>query len=345
MAHSSIRVGIIGAAGLSGLELLFWLKAHPKVHIQTITSTKYEGMSLCDAFPEFQDLPLHFQKNDVEVRDCDVVFLAVPNKASLDQVPGFLKQGIRVIDLSGVYRLRDIDVFRKYYQLDHTSPYLLKEAVFGLPEYYADKIRTAQLIANPGCYPTGALLGLLPFGDFLSQLSHPPIIDAKSGVSGAGGRVENEITNYVDVNENFKAYKVFGHQHQPEIAQYLRDLTPCSPASSEVVFTPYLLPVNRGILTTLYLRFSHPLSPQSVRERFEVMATQHPFFALLPPDRLPDLKMVQKTNRCYVNVLSDETHQTWIVITAIDNLVKGASGQAIQNMNLMFGFPETMGLR
>ena len=340
-----IRIGIIGAAGLSGLELLHWLGRHSEVEVTLVTSTKYQGQRVCDAFPQLPNCTLAFQPNDTDVSGCDAVFLAVPNKASLERTPKLLEQGVRVIDLSGVYRLRDIASFETHYRLSHTSPDVLQGAVFGLPEYFRERIPTARVIANPGCYPTGGLLGLLPFGNRLGGLASSPIIDAKSGVSGAGGRVEDDATNYMEVNENFKAYKVFGHQHHPEIQQYLTDLTPYSAeAVGEVIFTPHLLPVNRGILSTIYLRFQEALDAEQVRAGFQDFAEQNAFVHLLPEGRLPDLKASIHSNRCVIGLSCDASRKNWIVVTSIDNLVKGASGQAIQNLNLMFGLPETAGL-
>lgn len=340
-----IRIGIIGAAGLSGLELLHWLGRHSEVEITLVTSTKYQGRPVCEAFPHLPNCKLVFQPNDTDVSGCDAVFLAVPNKASLEWTPKLLDQGVRVIDLSGVYRLRDTASFEKHYRLSHTSPELLQEAVFGLPEYFRENIPKARVVANPGCYPTGVLLGLLPFGELLGGLASSPIIDAKSGVSGAGGRVENDATNYMEVNENFKAYKVFAHQHQPEIQQYLADLTPYrADELGEVIFTPHLLPVNRGILSTIYLRFQSPVDAEQVRASFQGFAEQNAFVHLLPEGQLPDLKASSHSNRCVTGLSGDATRRNWIAVTSIDNLVKGASGQAIQNLNLMFGLPETAGL-
>ena len=340
-----IQVAIIGAAGLSGLELIHWLKNHPQTELKVLTSRKYAGHRLAEIFPQFTGLSHVYSDHESDFSDCDIAFLAIPNQASLEMTPRLVKQGMRVIDLSGVYRLRNPAVFEKFYKLAHTSLDLLEEAVFGLPEYFAAPLANARLVANPGCYATGALLGLLPFGNLLSTLDRPPVIDAKSGVSGAGGRVEDETTNYVSVNENFTAYKVFHHQHLPEIQQYLEDLTPYDAhQQGGLLFTPYLLPLTRGILTTLYLHFSQALSVAQVRRQFEQTAQQNPFFHLLPEDQFPDLTMVQHSNRCLVGVAHDDSRNNWIVITAIDNLVKGAAGQAIQNMNVMFHCEETSGL-
>ena len=273
------------------------------------------------------------------------MFLAIPNRASLENAPKLVEQGLRVIDLSGVYRIREIPVFEESYGLKHSSPELLEEAVFGLPEYFRSSIGSARLVANPGCYPTGTLLGILPFADLLEELDRPPIIDAKSGVSGAGGRVEDDATNYVEVNENFKAYKPFKHQHQPEITQYLEELSPFESKNlGEPVFTPYLLPLSRGILSGIHLHFRQRISESEVRKRFDAFADENPFIQIMPEGQLPDLRSTLHSNRCAIGWASDSSGCQWLVQTSIDNLVKGASGQAIQNMNLMFGLQETCGL-
>lgn len=334
-------VSIIGAAGLSGLELIKRLARHPHVQLKHITSSKYQGQALAQVFPQFHGLDYTFEAHDCDRTGVDFAFLAVPNKASLELVPDLVKAGIRVIDLSGVYRIQNTQVFSQAYKLVHDSTDLLREAVFGLPEVNAKAIASARLIANPGCYPTGALLGLIPLGNLLNQLSTPPIIDAKSGVTGAGGRVEDDSTNYVNCNENFKAYKVFNHQHTPEIRQVLNQHTPYQ---GEVIFTPHLLPVDRGILSTIYLQFSQPQDPKQIRDQYAEFACNQPFVQLLPEGQTPEIKWVQHTNRCQIGLHVDPTGQRVIVITAIDNLVKGASGQAIQNLNLMLGCDQTLTL-
>ena len=340
-----VRIGIIGAAGLSGRELLYWLRNHPEAKVEMLTSSKYHRQKVCDVFPELSGYSQVFEPNDVDVSDCDLVFLAIPNKASLELVPKLLQQGVRVIDLSGAYRLRDTNVFSQFYQLTHTAPELLDETAFGLPEFFKEKISTARLVANPGCYATGALLGLLPLGKLLGSLDRAPIIDAKSGVSGAGGRVEGDMTNYVSVNENFKAYKVFAHQHQPEIQQYLTDLSPYkAEESGDVIFTPHLLPVNRGILSTIYLHFAEAIPVADIRSRFLEFVNEQKFVHFMDEGSLPDLKMTLNSNRVMIGTESDDSGQNWVVVSSLDNLVKGASGQAIQNMNLMFGLDEGMGL-
>lgn len=340
-----IKAAIIGGAGLSGLELIRLLTRHPDVALTTVTSSRYEGRRVGEAFPELGAVDLAFTRHDAPLNGTDVAFLAVPNQASLDTAQRLLAEGIRVIDLSGVFRLQDVPTFERYYKLQHTAQDALREAVFGLPEAFRERLAGARLVGNPGCYPTGALLGLLPLGELAGTLAAPPVIDAKSGVSGAGGRVEDDATNFMEVNENFKAYKLFGHQHTPEIETYLAELTPYEPArQGPVVFTPHLLPLSRGILSTMYLRFEQPIPPEQMRARYERFADAEPFVTLLPEGRGAELKMVQHTNGCVVSLHHDDDARTWVVLTAIDNLLKGASGQAVQNMNLMFGLEETASL-
>lgn len=340
-----VCVGIIGAAGLSGRELLYLLSRHSEASVQLVTSSKYRGKSVSEVFPELSEYSLIFQENETDVTGCDLVFLAVPNQASLEMVPKLLNQGIRVIDLSGAYRLDDTEVFSKYYNLSHDSPELLKEAVFGLPELYKQQISEAKLVSNPGCYSTCALLGILPLDELLGDLDRPPLIDAKSGVSGAGGRVEDDTMNYVSVNENFKAYKVLSHQHQPEIQQYLSELSSYSPETNgEVIFTPHLLPVNRGILSTIYLHFRNPPDSNEVIRCFSEFSEKNEFVHFMGKGNFPDIKMTVHSNRCMIGAENDESGQNWVIVSSLDNLIKGASGQAIQNMNLMFGLDETLGL-
>ena len=339
------KAAIIGAAGLSGLELIRLLARHGGVELSVVTSGKHEGRAVGEAFPELSRVPLTFSGHDATLDGCDVAFLAVPNQASLEQAPRLLDQGIRVIDLSGVFRLTDVAVFQRFYGLTHTAPEALRQAVFGLPEAFREQIAGARLVANPGCYPTGALIGLLPLGELAGTLAAPPVIDAKSGVSGAGGRVEDDSSNFMEVNENFRAYKVFSHQHTPEIEQYLAQCTPYDPATQgAVVFTPHLLPISRGILSTIYLRFQQPIPPRELRRRYARFAEAEPFVTLLPEGRGAELKMANYTNDCVVSLHPDDSGRNWVVLTAMDNLLKGAAGQAVQNMNLMFGFGETEGL-
>jgi N-acetyl-gamma-glutamyl-phosphate reductase len=339
-----IQLAIIGAAGLSGLELLTWLQRHPYAEVCHVTSDRYAGTPVGHLLASYRNTDLTFRTHDVDVSNCDVVFLAVPNQASMEWVPKLREQGLRVIDLSGMFRLQTPERTAAFYGDLRPDLRWFEEAVFGLSEVFAEDISDAQLLANPGCYPTGALLALLPLGEWLLQLERAPIIDAKSGVSGAGGRVENATTNYVDVNENLKPYKIFHHQHRPEIQLYLADAGYTEEALGDVIFTPHLLPVNRGILSTIYLRFKEPVSAETLREKYTQFCAGKAFVHLLESGQTPDLNAVAHSNHCVMNLFGSENGQDWIVVSAIDNLVKGAAGQALQNMNLMFGVPETTGL-
>ena len=344
-----IRTAIIGAAGLSGLELIRILSHHPQVKLEAVTSGKYAGKRVGEAFPTLNRVALAFEPHEAVTngggKAADVAFLAVPNQASLDLTPKLLERGMKVIDLSGVFRLKDVPTFEKRYGLKQTAPETLAGAVFGLPEAYRESIRGARLIANPGCYPTGALLALLPLGELAGQLAAPPVIDAKSGVSGAGGRVEDESTNFMSMNENFKAYKVFSHQHQPEIEQVLAERTPYRPGKQgAVIFTPHLLPIARGIFSTVYLRFEQPVKAGEMWTRFADFAAREPFVKLLPEGAMAEITMTTGGNDCVISLHPDDSGKNWVICAVIDNLVKGASGQAVQNMNLMFGVEETTAL-
>ncbi len=340
-----IRTAIIGGAGLSGLELIRILSRHPHVRLEAVTSGKYAGQRVGEAFPELSRVELTFTPHDAGLNGAEVAFLAVPNRASLEMVPGLLERGLKVIDLSGVFRLKDAAVFERRYGMKHDAPEALAEAVFGLPEAYREVIAPARLVANPGCYPTAALLGLLPLGELAGRLAVPPVIDAKSGISGAGGRVEDESANFMSVHENFKAYKVFTHQHTPEIEQVLAETTPYDPAAQgAVVFTPHLLPIARGIFSTIYLRFREPVPGGEMWTAFADYAAREPFVKLLPDGAMAELATVRGTNDCVLSLHADESGANWVVCTAIDNLVKGAAGQAVQNLNLMCGLDETTGL-
>ena len=338
-----LQIAILGAGGLSGLELLTWLRRHPHANVRHVTSERYNGIPVGRLLPAYHGSSLIFTGHDIDVAECDVAFLAVPNEASLEWVPRLHADGVRVIDLSGMFRLQTPELTAKHYKLAPEESWLEK-AVFGLAEVFAEQIATARLVANPGCYPTGALLALWPLGDHLKELKVPPVIDAKSGVSGAGGRVENSTTNYVDVNENLKPYKIFQHQHQPEIQLYLTQQGYPEKQLGDIIFTPRLLPVNRGILSTIYLRFSEPIEEAELRKCYQDFCADKAFVHLLEPGVMPDLKAVAHSNHCVMNLFRHEQGQDWVIVSAIDNLVKGAAGQALQNMNLMFGLAPSTGL-
>lgn len=340
-----VNVAVVGGGGYSGLELIRILDGHPGVTLRVVTSDKYAGRAVGGLFPGLDRVELSFSPHDASLSGCELAFLAVPDRVSLEKVPGLLEQGLRVVDLSGVFRLADGGVFTRHYGMEHTAPEALAEAVYGLPEAFRGEIPAARLVANPGCYPTGALLGLLPLGGLAGGLAGPPVIDAKSGVSGAGGRVENDSTSFMSLNENFKPYKLFSHQHTPEIEQYLAGLTGYDPESQGgVVFIPHLLPIARGILSTIHLRFVDPVEPDEMRRRYAAWAGREPFVTLLPEGGVVEVSMAQHGNRCLISLHHGGDLRQWVVVTAIDNLVKGAAGQAVQNMNLMCGLEETAGL-
>jgi N-acetyl-gamma-glutamyl-phosphate reductase len=338
----SRRVAIVGASGYTGIELMRLLFNHPKVEITCLTSLEDIGEPVSKSFPSLLDrIPIPLEILDVEkvAAKADIIFTALPHKAAMGVVPDFLDAGKKVIDLSADYRLQDVGVYEQWYQ-KHTSPDLISEAAYGLPELYRSRIRTARLVANPGCYPTSAVLALAPLArekviDFSTL-----IIDSKSGTSGAGRSVSTG-TLFCEVNEGFKAYGVGSHRHTPEIEQILGDL---SGEEVCVNFTPHLLPLNRGILSTSYAKLTEQFDTGRLLELFREFYREEPFVRVLPEGRLPNVSSVKGSNFCDIGLVCDPRTGRVIVVSAIDNLVKGASGQAIQNMNLMEGLEETLGL-
>jgi N-acetyl-gamma-glutamyl-phosphate reductase len=338
-----VRVFICGGSGYTGGELLRILSGHPAVDITGVTSQKSAGRSVCDLFPHlrsFASLVYEPLQKDSILNKADLFFLALPHGESQAAVDYFYRQGKMVIDLSADYRLRDAGVYMQWYNVPHSFPAILKQAVYGLPEIYRHKVRKALLIANPGCYPTGAILGLMPaVTKRLVDLSSL-VIDSKSGTSGAGRKADISVA-YCEVNEGFKAYAVGMHRHTPEIEQELSLL-----AGEDIMvnFTPHLLPVDRGILTTIYARLGKKISAEKIEQVYHTAYKQEPFVRILPYGTYPNIKSVRGTNWCDIGLKLNERTNTLIVVTAIDNLVKGASGQAVQNMNIMLGLDETLAL-
>ena len=337
-----VNVAIVGASGYTGVELVRLLHAHPSVEITCVTSRQSVGEELAAVFPSLFGRIAHVC-DDVDVdlvcAKSDVVFTALPHQTAMAVVPAFLRAGKRVIDLSADYRLREVSVYEQWYQA-HTSPELLSEAVYGLPELYREKIATARLVANPGCYPTSVALALKPLlQQGLVDVS-TLVVDAKSGASGAG-RSAKLGSLFCEVNEGFKAYGVAGHRHTPEIEQTLSDVagTPV-----RLTFTPHLLPINRGILSTCYAQFAAALSIGDLRDIYQQQYGDEPFVRVLPEGVWPNVAFVRGSNFCDINLTLDPRTGRVIVIAAIDNLVKGAAGQAVQNMNLMLGINERQGL-
>ncbi len=335
-----ISVGIVGATGYTGIELIRLLSAHPEIEINTITSRSEAGRSLASLVPNFFTLShLHFQEPSTQVlAQCDLVFFATPNGTAMKMTPDLLSSGTRVIDLAADFRIKDVALWEQWYKQKHACPELVAQAVYGLPELNRELIKSAQLVANPGCYPTSVILGLAPL--LKNQLVDPSqlIADTKSGVSGAG-RGAKVGTLHAEVSENFKAYGVGGHRHQPEISSILSTLTPAEPV--QVTFVPHLLPMNRGIHATLYALANE--DEKNLTQLYREHYRNEPFVTVLDEGMHPETRAVRGTNHCVMSVNRVSDKQI-VVLSVIDNLVKGAAGQAIQNMNLMYSLPETLGI-
>jgi len=334
-----IKVGIVGGTGYSGVELLRILARHPQAELAAITSRRESGTPVAKLFPSLRgavDL-VYSDPAKANLRQCDVVFFATPNAVAMSEAGPLLASGVRIVDLSADFRIRSASEWEKWYKVKHAAPELLTEAIYGLPEANREEIRKARLVANPGCYPTAVQLGLLPLvktdGVDLNHL----IADAKSGVSGAGRKAEEHLL-YSEASENFKAYGVAGHRHWPEILQGLEE---SAHGKIGLTFVPHLTPMIRGIHATLYARITKDLDFQSL---FEDRYLKEPFVDVLPAGSEPDTRSVRAANTCRIAVHRPHGGAMLVILSVIDNLVKGASGQAVQNMNIMFGFEESTGL-
>ncbi len=334
-----VKVGIVGGTGYTGVELLRLLVRHPRVNLLAITSRKEAGVPVADMFPNLRGhVDLAFSDPaQVDLSACDVVFFATPNGIAMRQARELLADGVRVIDLAADFRIQDLAVWQQWYGMEHACPELVAQAVYGLPEVNRDKIRTAQLVANPGCYPTAVQLGFLPLLEAGVADTQYLIADAKSGVSGAGRKAENPFL-FAEAADNFKAYAVSGHRHWPEISQQLAQFAG-QPVG--LTFVPHLTPLIRGILATLYVRVSPDVDVQTL---YESRYAQEPFVDVMPAAAHPETRSVRGSNMCRISWHRPQGGDTLVVLSVIDNLVKGAAGQAIQNMNIMFGLPETLGL-
>lgn len=334
-----IKVGIVGGTGYTGVELLRLLVAHPDVEIAAITSRGEAGMPVAGMFPSLRGrVDLAFSDPAAaDLTSCDCVFFATPNGIAMGQVRPLLEAGVKVIDFSADFRLQDIPTWERWYKLKHAAPDLVAEAVYGLPEINRERIRKARLVANPGCYATAVQLALLPLveTDFVDR-THL-VADAKSGVSGAGRKAEVDIL-FSEASDNFKAYAVAGHRHHPEIVQSLQE---ASGKALGLTFVPHLVPMIRGILATVYARITRETDFQQL---FERRYAGEAFVDVLPPGSQPETRWVHGTNMCRIAVHRPLGGDTLVVLAVEDNLVKGAAGQAVQNMNIAFGLPETRGL-
>ncbi|MEA3560642.1 MAG: N-acetyl-gamma-glutamyl-phosphate reductase [Candidatus Omnitrophota bacterium] len=339
-----LKAAIVGATGYTGEELIRLLIDHPKIKITSLTAKIEKASSISEIFPRFTgkiEMECANLKDIAKVAaESQVVFLALPHRVSMNIAPEFLKLGKKVIDLSADYRLKNIALYEQWYKARHGSPSLVDSAVYGLPELYRKEIKKAKLIANPGCYPTGIILALAPF---LKEglADHPDIIvDSKTGLTGAGRRAALEL-HFSEVAENFKAYKINQHQHSPEINQ---ELTRLAGYPIKITFVPHLAPVNRGILNTIYFKKAKKITLKNILSIFRDFYKDEPFVRIKTAGQFPQLKEVIETNFCDIGIWSEEISERIIIVSAIDNLTKGAAGQAVQNMNIMFNFQETAGL-
>jgi N-acetyl-gamma-glutamyl-phosphate reductase len=338
-----LKVFICGGSGYTGGELLRILSNHSGVKVTGATSEKSAGKSVNELFPNLKKYSRLFYEPLIPekiLNKAELFFMSLPHGKSQEAVDFFFKHGKKVVDLSADYRLKDSNIYEEWYKVPHNYQSTLKKAVYGLPELYREKIARASLIANPGCYPTGAVLGLYPAIKNKIIDYNSIIIDSKSGVSGVGRNPDIRFT-YCEVNEGFKAYGITTHRHTPEIEQ---ELSFIAGKDIKINFTPHLAPFDRGILTTIYVRLKRNISTTKIIDLYKDIYTKEPFIIVLDEGKLPDVKNVRGTNLCEIGVVVNKRTNTLIVITAIDNLVKGASGQAVHNMNIMMGFDEKKAL-
>ncbi len=339
-----IKVGIIGATGYTGIELLRLLHFHPQARVTRITSTSQQGEEISRVHPQFKKIyNLQLDELDLEklAEETDVIFSALPHGLALEKVPELTRMEKKVIDLSSDFRLKNPKDYPFWYGFEHPCPDYLEQSVYGLPEIYRENIKEAALIANPGCYPTSILLGLKPLIQENLIDSSTVICDSKSGVSGAGRGAKLPF-HFPECTENFKAYRVGSHQHTPEIEQELRYLS--GDPNLILTFTPHLVPMVRGILSTIYAVIKNGVEKEGISEAYRKAYEKEAFIRLVEEPDLPETKFVYGTNFCDIGFRVDERTGRVIVVTAIDNLVKGAAGQAVQNMNILFGWPEETGL-
>ena len=346
MANTStkrIKVGIVGGTGYTGVELLRMLAQHPGVELAAITSRKEDGMPVAEMFPNLRGhVKLAFSTPEkAPLNGCDVVFFATPHGVAMSQAKELLSAGVRIIDLASDFRLKDIKTFEHWYKIPHTCPEILAEAVYGLVELNRPALANARVVGNPGCYPTTILLGLAPLLGGKPLIDTSDIIaDSKSGVSGAGRKAEVGSL-FSEASDNFKAYGVAGHRHHPEIKAQLDQLAG-HPVG--LTFVPHLVPMIRGMLSTIYVRILPEARDTDFQALFESRYATETFVDVLPAGSLPDTRSVRASNTLRIALHRPGNGDRLIVLVVQDNLVKGAAGQAIQNMNLMFGLPETTGL-
>jgi N-acetyl-gamma-glutamyl-phosphate reductase len=340
--RQSVPVAVLGATGYAGVELLRILARHPRVDLTAITSQQYAGKRVSEIYPSLAgkcDLTLEELAPEKIAGRAELIFAALPHETSADAVAALLDKKKRVVDLSADFRLHDPKDYDRWYK-GHKAPHLLTQAVYGLTELHRNAVAKARLVANPGCYPTGAILGLAPL--YSQKLARGTVlVDAKSGTTGAGRSAAVDLS-FSEVNENFKAYNVGVHRHTPEIEQELGEL---ARERVPVLFAPHLVPMNRGILSTIYVELKKPPEEGELKKLYEQFYRGEPFIRLLAPGQFPQAKDVRGSNDCAIGYRYDARTDRLVVVTVLDNLVKGAAGQAVQNMNVMCGWPEDEGLR
>jgi len=342
MTNQKLQVGIVGGTGYTGVELLRLLALHPQAEIAAVTSRSESGMLVSDMYPSLREhVGVSFSDpSQTDLSACDVVFFATPHGVAMSQAPALLAANTKVIDLAADFRLQDTAVFEQWYNMPHSCPDVLKASVYGIPEFNRDQIQQANVIANPGCYPTTVLLGLLPLLEsaYIDYAS-PIIADAKSGVSGAG-RKAAVATLFSEASDNMKAYGISGHRHHPEIEAQLKQL---ATADLQFIFVPHLTPMIRGMLTTLYVKLTDATKKVDLQSIYEQRYANEHFVDVLPQGSLPETRSVRGSNHLRI-ALQPQANGYLTIVVVQDNLVKGAAGQAVQNMNIMFGLEETLGL-
>jgi N-acetyl-gamma-glutamyl-phosphate reductase len=339
-----INVSIIGSSGYAGIELFKILKNHPEVNIVNLVSKTFQGKEIGELYPKYRNLKnMKFVWKDYKdiAKESKLIFTATPHKVAMEFAKELYKEGVVLIDLSADFRFEDYKVFERWYKVEHKSKELLPNTVYGLPELYREKIKNANLIGNPGCYPTASILGLAPLIKHKLINTESIIIDAKSGTTGAGKKL-SESLHFSERNENLSPYSPTGHRHIPEIEKELCKIGNLD--NINITFTPHLVPMDRGILTTIYARLTNNYSEEKIYDIYKEFYSEAYFVRIVEENLLPDTKSVTGTNFCDIAIRIDKRTNRIIVFSAIDNLIKGASGQAVQNMNIIFGFKEELSL-
>ncbi len=339
---AKVKVGIVGGTGYTGVELLRNLAVHPEAEVQAITSRSEAGVRVDEMYPNlrgFYDLAFSEPSPDV-LKACDVVFFATPHGVAMSMADELTAAGVKVIDLAADFRITDLDIWAKWYGFEHTCPAIMQQVAYGMPELFREEVKQASVIANPGCYPTSILLALKPLIDADAIELNGIVADGKSGVSGAG-KGANVAMLAAEMSESFKAYGVAGHRHQPEMTDKLQIMTG---KQVDLTFVPHLVPMIRGMESTVYATLKKELSQEQLQQLFEDTYQDEYFVDVMPAGSLPETRMVKGSNMCRLSVFRPQEGQKVVVTSVIDNLVKGAAGQAIQNMNILFDLPENTGL-